>query len=289
MITLSNGHQFEFCAASGALGFDGRGWWFEQPWRWLGLLRPEEFTVITKTLTFSPRAGNLKMWCPWRCIRPSIKRGWVNAVGLTNGGITPWMIYADLKYKTIASIAPNDVNETDLMIKMLNDRRDLVGVELNVSCPNVDHAENTVQIAEAAVKQSRHPVIVKLSVDQPWLELVNALDGKVEAFDLINAVAWKTVMGDRRSPLSRYGLTGGVSGRPIKNLARQVLSEWAAMKFKTPVISGGGIDSYDEVKKRFRMGAAAVSFGTVFISRPWLPNQIVRRIKRETQASHRSG
>lgn len=30
MIELSNGHRFEFVAASGALAFDGRGW----PWEW---------------------------------------------------------------------------------------------------------------------------------------------------------------------------------------------------------------------------------------------------------------
>ncbi len=30
MITLSNGHKFEYMAASGALGFDGKGWLHER-------------------------------------------------------------------------------------------------------------------------------------------------------------------------------------------------------------------------------------------------------------------
>ena len=79
MIELNNGHKMDFVVASGALGFDGRGWWFEQPWRWLGILRPQEFTIITKTLTRFRREGNLKMWHPWTCVRP-VKGGWVNAV-----------------------------------------------------------------------------------------------------------------------------------------------------------------------------------------------------------------
>ena len=59
MITLSNGHSFEYMIASGALGFDGKGWIWERPLVWLGLVRPDLFTVVIKTLTRNPRPGSL--------------------------------------------------------------------------------------------------------------------------------------------------------------------------------------------------------------------------------------
>ena len=31
MIKLSNNHSFDFVVASGALGFTGKGWWWEKP------------------------------------------------------------------------------------------------------------------------------------------------------------------------------------------------------------------------------------------------------------------
>ena len=89
MITLSNGHRFEYMAASGALAFDGKGWPWERPLVWSGLIRPELFTVVIKTLTRQPRKGNLRWWKPWTCTR-LIPGGAVNKIGLTNPGIEWW-------------------------------------------------------------------------------------------------------------------------------------------------------------------------------------------------------
>jgi len=288
MISLSNGHSFDFCVASGALGFDGRGYFFEQPWRWLGMLRPREFTIITKTLTFAPRKGNLNMLTPWRCVQP-IKDGWVNAVGLTNPGIQWWIkeIYQRTVsdgYKVIVSIAPESLIETESMIEDLNNLSNIVGVELNVSCPNTNRdetLEQIIQVTDLAYRKSRHPLILKLSYDQPYLEVIKAVDGKVEAFDLINSVAWKTISKDKPSPLAPYGLVGGVSGKRIRGYSREALMACNKLGCKTPVISGGGIDSLEEVKIRERLGASAFSFGSVFIKNPWLPNQIVKQWREE--------
>lgn len=90
MVTLSNGHSFEFMAASGALAFDGRGWPWEKPLRWIGLLKPDLFTIVVKSLTLKPRKGNLRLWKPFGCVR-LIRKGTVNAVGLTNPGIDWWV------------------------------------------------------------------------------------------------------------------------------------------------------------------------------------------------------
>lgn len=287
MIHLRNGHTLDFVVASGALGYDGDGWWFEKPWIWFGILDPSAFTIITKTLTYRPRRGNLRWWCPWRCVRP-IKRGWVNAVGLTNPGYRWWMdeVYPRLRYRTIVSIAPDTFDEAERMAKDLSGLN-LVALELNVSCPNTDQDKSfefVYAMTQKVVEHSHHPVILKLSIDQPYERICVATDGLVDAVDLINSVKWKRYRRYEHSPLERYGLMGAVSGRCIRVHAESALitmqSARVAHKFKTPIISGGGISSYNDCVERQRLGADAFSFGTVFITKPWLPNWIAARWRR---------
>ena len=60
MIKLSNGYELEFLAASGSLGFDGKGYWWGKPLKLFGLFNTSLFTPITKTLTYYPEKGNCK-------------------------------------------------------------------------------------------------------------------------------------------------------------------------------------------------------------------------------------
>lgn len=290
MIEFPNGHKFEFVSASGAMAYL-HGWPWEAPFRWVGLLRPREFTIITKTLTLEPTVGNLKLWCPWRCVRLLRGGSAVNAVGLTNPGLYHWMAHDYLKvqkygYDVIVSAMPKDVAEAHQMGGLLDLCRDIKGVELNFSCPNVNHdtqIDSVVAMTEAFAKRCRHPLVVKLSYADPYLQICERLDGKVSAFDLINTIPWGMVYGDTPSPLKKNGLVGGVSGPDIAVAAGIALTQVRSAGLKTPVISGGGIDSYQEVANRFHMGAGAVAFGTMFIRTPWKPNQIIRQWKKDQE------
>lgn len=82
------------------MGFDGRGWFWEWPLVWLGLIKLKLFTIILRTLTREPRPypkSNLswiRPWTwlpfsPWSCVR-LILGGAVNKVGLWNPGIDYW-------------------------------------------------------------------------------------------------------------------------------------------------------------------------------------------------------
>lgn len=280
MIRLSNGHEMDFLVASGALGFTGNGYFWEQPLRWLGYIKPSEFTIITKTLTHQARVGNLRWWCPWRCVR-LLKGGTVNAVGLTNPGLKYWIdryypVARGHGYKIIVSISPENVAKAIEMAGVLA-TLGIVGIEVNVSCPNVEHHSEAVDLVNAVVANTDHPVIVKLGISA-YKPICLALDGKIAAFDLINAVPWKLLRGEEVSPLACFG-GGAISGVEIKELAREACY-WCRTHCKTPVISGGGIDSLDEVYARFVIGARAVSIGTLFLRRPWLPNKIVSKTRK---------
>lgn len=287
MIVLSNDYKFDFGCASGAMAFHGNGWWWEQPWRWLGYLNPKEFTVIVKTLTYEPRVGNLRWYAPWRAVRLLPNASAVNAVGLTNPGFRWWLKepydYVMKKgYKVIVSIAPQTIMEAQEMAAAFNYASGIKGLQLNVSCPNVDKNSSVDYIcsmANAILRLTKHPLLVKLAYQDNYIGVCKELDGKVDAFELINSIPFKMVYEDKKSPLSKYGYEGGVSGRAIIDQARQALVYTKSAGVKTPIISGGGIDSLEEVRMRESLGANGFVFGTVFIRKPWMPNKIIRQYR----------
>ncbi len=284
MITLSNGHVLRYVVASGALAFDGKGWPWERPLVWLGLIRPELFTVVIKSLTRHPRAGNLRWWKPWSCVR-LIRGGAVNKIGLTNPGIEWWCREVaptiDFQMFHIAGSIFGDEKELVEMAERLNDFQ-LVALEVNVSCPNTGHAmemtEMVIDSVKAVKRASRHPIIVKVSADQDYLSIAHGLAGVAEAISL-NSVPWKTVFVDgERTPLSRLeervgGGGGGVSGKPaqghnwtaVKSLAQQGL---------VPVIAPS-IMEFEDMDKVRKLGAKAVSFGAIHLRTPWKPTSFV--------------
>jgi len=274
MIELPNGHKLDFLAASGALGFTGFGYLWEQPFTWLGYLRPEEFTVITKTLTFKKRRGKFNWLCPWRTFRPLAGgAGFINNMGLPNPGCKNWIkdYYPQTrKNKVIVSITPFNVNEAVRMIEILNPLK-IIGIEINLHCPNVKPVDE-VDIVYAVIEKSHHPIILKLGYGSRSIDLCKHFDGSVAAFDLINSVPSYYIA----SPV----IEGSFSGNIIAHFSRYMLTE-VKKRCQTPIISGGGIDSIEEVYTRFAMGAKAVSIGTMFLKKPWLPNQIVSQCRRE--------
>ena len=292
MITFSNGHAFKYMIASGALAFDGKGWSWEKPLVRLGLIQPELFTVVIKTLTRNPRIGNLRWWKPWDCVR-LIPGGSVNKVGLTNPGIEWWCneVGPDLDFQRVPLVGSIFGEKEELleMSEMLN-RFDLVGLEVNVSCPNTGHAMEMagmiISSVEAVYHTSRHPIIIKVSADQEYLTIAQELIGSAEAMSF-NSVPWKMVFPGYRTPLWRLerrvsGGGGGVSGRPAQKynwLAMQAV----AMQTKMPVI-GPSVMKFEDMNRVRKLGASAVSFGAIHLRTPWKPTSFV---KREMSCNHR--
>lgn len=294
VITLSNGHAFEFAAASGALAFDGQGWPWERPLRWTGLLQPELFTVVTKSLTLRPRRGNLRWWNPLRCVR-LLPGGVVNAVGLTNPGVDGWIkkVYpriAKSGWPFIVSIAGESLQEyVEMVIRLLSLRApdgrsnpDVIkAIEINASCPNSpgelqQNTQAVMDTAKAVKKVSPWPLMLKLSCAHDYLSIAKALEGIVGAVS-INSVPWPVAFPDKKSPLEKFG-GGAVSGQRAQAFNWKMVSELAAHT-KTPVI-GASVWNYEDIEKLFGLGAKAVAFGSIFLRHPWRPTRFVRRWKK---------
>lgn len=284
MITLSNGHSFEFMAASGALAFDGKGWPWEQPLRLAGLLKPELFTIVVKSLTLKPLRGNLRWWHPLRCVR-LLRGGTVNAIGLTNPGIEWWVreVYPKVvqsKFNIVASIAGESLQDYMEMAIRLKDCDTIKALEINASCPNSpsDLQGNTqavIDTAQALKYVAKWPLILKLSVTHDYVKIAKALERIVEAIT-INSVPWSVLFPEKKSPLARFG-GGGVSGKIAQPLTWKMV-ENLSRETAVPVV-GAGVWNYADLSKLFGLGAKAVAFGSIFLKYPWRPTRFVERWK----------
>jgi dihydroorotate dehydrogenase len=283
MISLSNGHSFEYMVASGALAYDGRGWPWEWPLRWIGLLDPRRFTIVTKTLTKKPRSGNLRWFHPWSCVS-ILNEGVVNAIGLTNPGIDWWVKgvaprISNNGYDLVCSITDDDPEILCRMAEAL-DPFPLKALELNASCPNTSQEihHNTDLIIQAAKKirsATRHPLILKLSIHQDYVAIAKATEGIAEALS-INSVPWKIAFPKQTSPLEKFG-GGGVSGKAARDWTWKMVKDLSQGSI-TPVI-GPGIWEFEDLDRLRQLGAKALSFGSIFMRYPWRPTDFVKRDK----------
>lgn len=284
LIQLSNGHKFEYCAASGALSFDGKGYLWEWIFKWFGFLNPSLFTVVIKTLTKEPRKGNLQWFNPLSCIR-LFSNGVVNAVGLTNPGIEWWCqkigprVNQD-KISLVGSIFSENTKEIALMATMLNDF-DLVGLEINVSCPSVERGFTTriIENCQAVKEKSRFPIILKLSVVHDVETIIPQLEGVIEAIS-INSVPWSLVFPGRKSPLVHFG-GGGISGKMAQPFTWRFVERLVDIT-SIPVI-GPSVWDFSDIEKLRKLRAKAISFGSVFLKYPWRPTNFVHKDKKKLE------
>lgn len=289
MITLSNGHSFKYVAASGALNLDGKGWWHEKLFgRSKKIFDPSLFTVVTKTLTYGQKKGNYRSYWPFGCIRPIFQGGrmvgTVNAVGLTNPGIHYWCenIGPNVNKNEIPIIVSIQANEKPHLMRMVewSEPFDIVGRELNESCPNVKEGieENVNRIVEKCrfiYDNSDHPLILKLSVLHNVEEIIPQVKDYVEAIS-INSVPWKVIFSNRTSPLVHLG-GGGVSGEVAQKYTWPFATEIADMG-TIPVIVPS-IWNYRDInflRSQLQL-TDAISFGSVFIRDFTRPTRFVRR------------
>ena len=125
------------------------------------------------------------------------------------------------------------------------------------------------------------PVFLKVAPDLDRAQVDGLARAAVDAGLAGLIVANTTVTRDGLR--SRHGAeAGGLSGAPLKALARARLAEFvAALDGALPVISVGGIDGAQEAYQRLRMGASAVQlYSALVFAGPGLVRRTVRDLDR---------
>ncbi|HQC56658.1 MAG TPA: dihydroorotate dehydrogenase [Mesotoga sp.] len=241
--------------------------------------------VVTKTITLNPKAGNPQ---------PRIYEGpcyLINSIGLENQGVDRFVDfyndeYGEIGFPVIVSISGNSVDEFVTIARKLNSIDGLLGLELNLSCPNVDGEglafgsvpERIGEVVKACGSCSRFPLIAKLSpfqaIDDSFA--LAAARAGAAAISLINTVP-AMVLDIHRFRPATGALSGGMSGPAVKPIALKMIYE-ISRSVDIPVIGMGGIASGEDAIEFLMAGARAISIGTMNMVDPSLPGQIMGKI-----------
>ena len=237
--------------------------------------------ITIKSVTGQPRLGNeMPRVVP-------VPGGLLNAIGLQGPGIEHFLAHEAHKLATmptpiIASVAGFSVGEFAAVAARMDGLTNVVAIELDVSCPNVDRegecfAESASSLGAVvrAVKSSvTLPVIVKLTPNVADLKPIAraAEEAGADAISLINAVRGMVIDTVRTRPRLANG-TGGLTGPAIRPIA--VYAVWeVARSVRIPIIGMGGIESGRDALEFMFAGATAVGVGTANFRDPEVASKI---------------
>ncbi|MCL5942326.1 MAG: dihydroorotate dehydrogenase [Actinobacteria bacterium] len=280
--------------ASGTLDLFEAAAALEEP----ALLRePPVAAYVPKTVTLRPRRGNE----PPRIVET--EAGLLNSIGLPNAGVEAFVEeelprLLALPRPIILNVGGFSPEEYGLLAARL--RRGVeallgadpsawttrVGLELNVSCPNVhsgcisigtDPAETRSAVAGARVEWPGL-LVVKLTPNVTDIVPIAraAAEAGASALSLVNT--FKGLVLDRVT-LRPYlgGATGGLSGPAVKPLALRLVFEVAAA-VGLPIVGMGGVCSVGDVLDFMACGARVVAVGAAGFRDPWLPARLVQEL-----------
>ncbi|MGB3681248.1 MAG: dihydroorotate dehydrogenase [Rubrobacteraceae bacterium] len=232
--------------------------------------------MLPKTVTPAPRAGNPP---PRLAETPA---GMVNSIGLQNPGMERFIEDLDayeIGTPLIISVAGDTVAEFVTLCARLADDGRVAGVELNLSCPNVEHGGLTFCAGPASVAEvvgacraalPDKPVLVKLTNEGVKANSLAAEEAGADGLTLINTIPAISV-----DPKSRSILRGGLSGPAIKPVALRAVYEVSA-EVRIPVIGCGGVTRGTDVAEFMLAGATAVQVGTASFVRE--PRQVLEEL-----------
>lgn len=252
---------------------------------------------VTKSVMADPRSGR---GTPRMAETPS---GMLNSIGLQGPGISAF-IDKDLAWlhqagaRTLVSIAGNTSGEfADVAARLRESAAfgSVVGVEVNISCPNVanrglvfacDPLASAKVVALVREQLPRNiPIFAKLTPDVT--DIVSIAQAAVKAgadgLTMINTLLGMVIDTDRLRP-QVAGVTGGLSGPAVRPVAvRAVWQVKAAMREgrlpTVPIIGVGGVRTGRDALELVAAGASAVQVGTATFNDPSAPVRVGRELE----------
>ena len=246
-------------------------------------------SIMIKATTAEPRFGNPT---PRVAETPA---GMLNAIGLQNPGVDvvlaeklPWLAqhYPDLPI--IANVAGFSNEEYATVSRKISQAPNVKAIELNISCPNVDHGNNGLLIGQvpelayaavkAAVEASSVPVYVKLTPSVADITQVAkaAEDAGASGLTMINTLVGMRFDLKTGKPIIANG-TGGMSGPAIFPVALKLIRQ-VAQSTKLPIIGMGGVDSAEAAIEMMIAGASAIGVGTANFTDPYACPTIIENL-----------
>lgn len=244
-------------------------------------------SIMIKATTRYPRYGNAT---PRVAETPA---GMLNAIGLQNPGVDavlseklPWLEQYFPDLPIIANVAGFSNEEYAYVSGKISQAPNVKAIELNISCPNVDHGNNGLligqvpelayQAVKAAIEASSVPIYVKLtpSVADITLLAKAAEDAGASGLTMINTLVGMRFNLKNRQPILANG-TGGMSGPAVFPVALKLIRQVAQMT-DLPIIGMGGVDTADKALEMMIAGASAIGVGTANFTDPFACPTIIK-------------
>lgn len=206
--------------------------------------------------------------------------GVLNAIGLQNDGIDSFLdeklpFLRQFDVPVIVNIVGHSISEYAEVAARLDRADGVFGLELNISCPNVEQCmifgatpESTREIVGAVREKTDLTLITKLSPNTGDIVSIAraAVEAGSDALSLIN-----TLVGTAIDPWNRTfklaNVTGGLSGPAVKPVALRMVYE-VSRAVDVPIIGMGGIMSGLDAVEFLLAGADAVAVGTATFVNP---------------------
>ena len=247
--------------------------------------------VVVKSLSAEPWGGN-----PAPRVHETTA-GMLNSVGLQNPGVEAWRAdeLPDLLAtgaRVVVSIWGFTVEAYAKAAAMVADLpAQVVAVEANVSCPNVEDRRRMFAHSCAGTTEAVGAVRGALGPDRPlWVKLSPnvtdlteiagaALDAGADALTLVNTVMGMAIDPDTRRPRLGSGRGGGgLSGPAIHPVAVRAVFDCHAAFPDAPIIGVGGVSTGADAAELLMAGASAVQVGTATFADPRAAARIIREL-----------
>jgi dihydroorotate dehydrogenase (NAD+) catalytic subunit len=238
--------------------------------------------ITSKGTTLLPRRGNPQ---PRTAETPA---GMLNSIGFQNIGVRALIadvapIWAGWKVPVVVNILGETTREYAELAAILDPVAGVSGLELNVSCPNLDvggmefgvDPRLAGDVVRAVVESTTLPVIVKLTPNVtdivPIAEAVEKAGA--DALCVANALLGMAIDARRRRPVLHRGV-GGLTGPAVKPIILRMVYQVAAA-VEIPIIASGGISSGLDAAEDLIAGATAVQVGTATFRNPNAPLEVL--------------
>jgi dihydroorotate dehydrogenase (NAD+) catalytic subunit len=247
--------------------------------------------IVSKAVTLRPRRGN-----PQPRIAETAA-GMINSIGLQNIGLEALLrdvapIWTTWRVPVIVNIAGESVDEYADLARGLDDAQGVSGLEVNISCPNVEDGlvfgtdpRAAAEVTAAVRRQTTLPVIVKLTPNAADVVAVAraVVDAGADALTLINTFPAMAIDIEARRPVLGWG-SGGLSGPALKPIAVKMVYDVAGA-VDVPIIGCGGIMSGRDAVEYLMAGASVVQVGTATFRNPRAPLDVLEGLE-EFMAEH---
>jgi dihydroorotate dehydrogenase (NAD+) catalytic subunit len=222
--------------------------------------------IVSKSISILPREGYKN---------PTIvsldTNSYINAVGLANPGLEFFFNeISNNKVPLFVSVVGSTYNDFTQIVNKLKSSN-ILGFELNLSCPHVekmgmeigDDPDAVYNIVSTIKKNTKKPLFVKVGIGKSDIVKTAkvAEEAGADGITAINTIRAMKIDIETGNPILENKI-GGLSGASIKPVGIRCVYEIKKI-VNIPIIGCGGVLSYKDAIEYLMAGASAIQIGSI--------------------------